>query len=147
MLGLTEPGLTRLLFPRGGGGTVTSSDNTLVIEGSCEIGVTVTLGGNDSPTASCTNGTVQFTITKTTDGSYNFTLSQTDRAGNATITAATIAWTRDTTVTLPPTPTINHAGRQSLLQQHGPGRHRRGLRERLGPYHKPEWRPDRLHGL
>ena len=68
--------------------------------------MTVTLGGNDSPTASCTNGTVQFTVTKTTDGSYNFTLSQTDRAGNATITAATIAWTRDTTVTLPPTPTI-----------------------------------------
>lgn len=80
----------------------TASGN-LALAGTCETGATVTLAGDDSQTASCAAGTFSFTIVKSTDATYNFSVTQADAAGNAS-SAATQQWLRDSSV--PATPTI-----------------------------------------
>lgn len=82
---------------------ITSSGNTLNILGSCETGATVNLSGASTASYTCASSAFTFTVTKGSDGTYNFSIAQTDPAGN-TSGSASQQWIRDTSV--PSTPTI-----------------------------------------
>lgn len=67
---------------------------TATFGGTCETGITVNVGGTDSASTTCTSGTWSYTTaTKNTDGSRNYTFTQTDPAGNQAQVSAT--WIRD----------------------------------------------------
>lgn len=81
-----------------------SMGNSLAIGGSCEASATVTLSGPENQTSACSSsGVFSFTVQGATDGTRNYTLTQTDRAGN-TSSGATVQWVRDSSV--PNAPTI-----------------------------------------
>lgn len=81
-----------------------SSDTNLSIAGACESGATVYLSGADTLSAPCAANSYSFPVTKSSDGTYNYTLSQKDPAGN-TSTNTAFTWTRSSAV--PNTPTID----------------------------------------
>ncbi len=80
----------------------TSSGN-LTVSGTCEENAVVLLSGNGSQSRSCQGAGFAFTVNEDEDGTFEFTVIQTDRAGNASATAA-LTWVRDSVV--PPTPSI-----------------------------------------
>lgn len=81
-----------------------SADSTFNLTGACETGATVTLAGDSTGSATCSGSAYSVSIgTKSSDTTYNFTVSQADPSGNASGNAS-FQWTRDTTV--PATPTI-----------------------------------------
>lgn len=71
-----------------------TSSGSLIISGNCELNATVTLSGDDSQTQICSAGSYSFTISESVDGTYNYSLSQTDLATN---TSASVSqqWIRD----------------------------------------------------
>lgn len=76
--------------------SVTNSANSLVIAGSCEANATIQYSGSAIGTTACgSNGSFSFSVNKTTDGIYNFAISQTDLAGNLSGSVSLI-WQRDT---------------------------------------------------
>jgi large repetitive protein len=80
-----------------------SYGSSLAISGACTTGYTVTLGGSGSGTITCTAGTYSLSDSESTNGTYNYTVTQTDLLGN-TSAASSLQWIRDNTV--PPTPVI-----------------------------------------
>jgi uncharacterized protein YegP (UPF0339 family) len=80
----------------------TSSGN-LTISGGCETNATVNLTGSDTQSSTCSAGSYSFTVIKATDATYNFSITQKDRANN-TSAVTNLQWIRNSTV--PPTPTI-----------------------------------------
>ena len=80
-----------------------SNGSALTLTGSCENSATVTLSGGSSQTATCSSGAFSFSVTKSVDATYNFTVLQTDLAGNDSGSASQ-QWIRDTGV--PSAPTI-----------------------------------------
>ncbi len=89
----------------------TSADDDLTISGTCEIGATVNLTGSTTSSQSCTGGgTFSFSSNKTSDGTYNYSLRQSDAVGNQSL-ATNIQWIRDTGAADPPvvtSPTSPH---------------------------------------
>lgn len=81
-----------------------SSENDITISGVCESGATVALSGADTQTATCTSDGYLFNSSKGADGTYNYTLIQTDPAGNAS-TSTSFTWNRNSAV--PGMPTID----------------------------------------
>lgn len=81
----------------------TSADTTFSISGACETGATVSLAGDSTGSTACAGSAYSLSITKSSNAAYNFTVSQTDLAGNTSGNTG-FTWTRDTTV--PSTPTI-----------------------------------------
>ena len=79
-----------------------SGETSFILSGTCQTGNTVTLAGNSSDTTSCVNSKYSFSITKTTDSIYNFTVAQTDSAGNSS-TPVALQWTRDSAPPAAPT--------------------------------------------
>jgi len=79
-----------------------SSSSTLSIDGSCENGAVVYLTGDAAANTACASGSFTFTVTKSTDGNYNFSLLQKDAATNSS-TSTTLNWIRDTTSPAAPT--------------------------------------------
>ncbi len=78
-------------------------NSNLNLTGFCEPGGTVVLYG-DSPLAQvCDAGTFSFNLIQSADGTYDYSLLQTDRAGNGSATV-TFQWIRDSSA--PPTPVI-----------------------------------------
>lgn len=71
-----------------------TNTNSVSFSGSCEIGLAVLVTGAESATTSCVSGSWSYATSKTSDGLYNYTFTQTDAAGNAATTATT--WRRDT---------------------------------------------------
>lgn len=71
----------------------TSGDSSLVIGGSCDSSINVTLSGSDAQTVACTGGLFSFTTTQTMPGTYNYLVSQTDLAGNVS-TPVGFQWNR-----------------------------------------------------
>lgn len=69
----------------------------LNISGVCELNSTVDLNGDFTDTRFCSTGSYNFLISKSVDATYNFTITQVDRANN-TSTAATLQWIRSTGV-------------------------------------------------
>lgn len=73
-----------------------SNTSTLLLIGTCENGSTVNIGGDVTTSTLCISDQFSVTIPKSTDGTYQFTLNQTDPAGT-TSTSINFVWTRDTT--------------------------------------------------
>lgn len=71
-----------------------TSSGSLIISGNCEQNATVNLTGDDTQSAVCTSGSYSFTISEAIDGTYNYSLTQTDLASN-TSAASTQQWIRD----------------------------------------------------
>lgn len=84
-------------------GSTESSGNSLAISGGCEEGAQVNLGGDDSASVTCTSAAFEFTVSKTDDSTYNFTVTQTDAAGN-TSGSVPVQWVRNSVA--PPTPVV-----------------------------------------
>ena len=83
---------------------LTSGDSTLSLNGQCETGASVVMTGSHTATTSCAGGTFSINnINQSSDGVYNYYLSQIDLATNSS-TAVTFTWVRDTTI--PATPAI-----------------------------------------
>ncbi len=80
-----------------------SSGNTLTITGSCETGATVNLSGSNTNSMTCASSAYTFTVTQNSDATYNYSLTQTDLAGN-TSSSSSLQWVRDSSV--PATPVI-----------------------------------------
>lgn len=86
----TVPVLTQTTFVSG----TYSATNSVTLGGQCEAGLSVVMSGAESATVLCTGGSWTFATNKTNDGSYNYSISQTDTVGNTASTSAT--WVRDT---------------------------------------------------
>ena len=71
-----------------------TSSNSVTFSGACESGLTVNVSGAVSTTTSCSAGSWSYATSSTTDGTYNYTFTQTDAAGNSTPLAA--SWQRST---------------------------------------------------
>ncbi len=80
-----------------------SSDNSVTLSGACETSAQVQISGDHSASLTCTNGSYSFNISKLVDDTYDFSVKQTDLAGNES-SALSFAWTRDSAV--PATPII-----------------------------------------
>jgi uncharacterized protein YegP (UPF0339 family) len=79
-----------------------SSEASLLLAGNCEVAAALTLGGDSLQTGTCANdGTFSFTVNKNSDATYNFTLTQTDAAGNASPTSA-MQWIKSSAISTPP---------------------------------------------
>jgi len=81
-----------------------SGDTLFTLSGTCETAASVTLAGAQSGAATCMNGTFQFDIGKSQNGTYDYTLAQRDRAGNTSLPRA-FRWQRDASI--PPTPVLS----------------------------------------
>jgi hypothetical protein len=78
-----------------------SNSSALVVSGSCEIGGTVALSGAEATqTTPCVAGTFAFTIHHYVEGTYDFTVLQTDAAGNSS-SSGSIQWVRDASAPTP----------------------------------------------
>jgi large repetitive protein len=77
-----------------------TSPANLMLEGTCEDNATVLLSGDSVQSQLCENSQFNFTVSKS-NGTYNFSLVQTDRAGNAS-SAANQQWVRDSSSVSPP---------------------------------------------
>lgn len=93
-----------------------TSSGSLFISGACESLATVQLTGDDTQTATCTNGAYSFTVVAATDGTYNYSVNQVDKAGN---TSASFAqqWIKDSSK--PSTPTIASPATSPYLSNNG----------------------------
>ena len=81
----------------------TSSNVNLAISGTCETGSTVSLTGDDNYSTVCTSSAFSFTVSKSTDGTFNFSLTQTDIALNSSAPVL-LQWVK--TQTAPGVPVI-----------------------------------------
>lgn len=81
-----------------------TSSGTLVISGSCETNATVNLTVDDIQSKVCSAGSYSFSISEAVDGTYNYSVTQTDLALNTSV-AATQQWVKDSTAL--PIPTID----------------------------------------
>jgi len=80
-----------------------TAPGNLAITGNCELNSTVSLTGSDTqgPYNCAGDGTYNFNVVKSTDATYTFSVTQTDRAGN-TSSGANLTWIRDSSgVTAP----------------------------------------------
>ncbi|NBX18562.1 MAG: hypothetical protein EBR09_14495, partial [Proteobacteria bacterium] len=80
------------------------SGGVLIISGACETGASVHLAGSASQSVMCLAGGYNFTVSSLSDGHHNFSVSQTDTAGNVSASSSVFQWVRDTAA--PVTPTI-----------------------------------------
>lgn len=87
-----------VLSPVGGG--VTSS-GTLNVSGSCEAGIGVDFQSDAGSQVLNCDGLFQITIAENVEGTYVYTFSQTDRAGNTSV-PVTVTWIKYTAVVNPP---------------------------------------------
>ena len=76
-----------------------SNSSSIVITGTCEIGARVNISGTTSGSQTCASGTFSFTDSQSTNQTYNYSLTQTDLAGN-TSSAANVVWQYDTVAPL-----------------------------------------------
>ena len=72
-----------------------SNNSSIAITGACEIGARVNISGDMSGSQACSSGSFSFTDSQSTDQTYNYSLTQTDLAGN-TSNAANVVWQYDT---------------------------------------------------
>ena len=85
---------------------ILTNTNTVSWTGTCEGNYTISVTGDFTGSFACVSGAWNWTTpTKTIDGTYNFSLVQTDAAGN-TSTALPLQWTRDNTA---PVFTVNQS--------------------------------------
>jgi hypothetical protein len=88
-----------------------SNGNSINVAGACENGATVNLTGASTQNVTCATNAYSFTVSKTTDGTYDLTVHQTDLAGQIS-SSVTKQWIRDTSA--PSTPTITNPASNPL---------------------------------
>lgn len=88
-----------------------SNANSLTINGGCENSATVYLAGSSTSSIVCSGNQYSFTVSKSTDGTYNYSVSQTDLAG-LTSSSKSMQWIRDTVA--PSAPTITNPAQNPL---------------------------------
>lgn len=71
-----------------------TTSSILEISGSCEENATVNLTGDDNQSTVCVSQSFTFTVSQTIDGTYSYSIDQTDLAQN-TSAAANQDWVRD----------------------------------------------------
>ena len=90
--------------------------NTVTFTGGCETGLSVVVaGGVDSGSTTCASGAWSYTtVSATSDGTRNYSFTQTDLAGNAT--AISGSWIRDTVAPIVAisSPVANYAAQTSV---------------------------------
>ncbi|MGK5088618.1 LamG-like jellyroll fold domain-containing protein [Bdellovibrionota bacterium FG-2] len=79
------------------------SNSTVTLSGKCLSNATVYLTGDATASTLCVSQSYSFEVSKSVDGTYNFSISQISLAGNPS-PAAPISWIR--TSTMPSTPTL-----------------------------------------
>ncbi len=72
-----------------------SSASTLAISGGCENNATVNVSGGATASATCANSIFNINISKSSDGTYDLTITQTDQAGLIS-SSVSQRWVRDT---------------------------------------------------
>lgn len=90
----------------------TSGDTLFALNGTCEVNATVALSGAQANTQVCAAGTFTFNLSKSTDGTYSYTLVQTDRANNSS-GSRSFQWVRNTSI--PPTPVLSSPSPNPLI--------------------------------
>lgn len=80
----------------------TSNGTSLVISGSCEEMATVSISGGMTDASACVSGAFSFTDNKSIDGTYNYSITQTDKAGNVSAPTS-FQWIKSSNVPSPPT--------------------------------------------
>ena len=86
------PGAPSITFPLS---STYHSANTVTISGTCTDNHFVEMTGDDSQTVSCNSSSFSFLVTKSVDGTYNFTLKQVSLAGISSTATASQTWVRD----------------------------------------------------
>ncbi len=86
--------------------------NSLTVSGVCESGSQVNYVGSASGNLTCSSNAFSFSYNNTVDGSYVFSISQTDLAGN-TSSAVVQTWNRDTLA--PSTPSLTQPGQNPFV--------------------------------
>lgn len=76
--------------------SVFNNQDDLVLSGSCDVGLTVSVSGAHTESALCADGSFSFSVNKTSDAQYNFTLNQVDQGLGEVSSDVSISWTRDT---------------------------------------------------
>jgi|GEM_PF-1049752 len=89
-----------------------SGDTSFALQGSCETNAIVTLSGDQSAADTCVASAFRFDLTASVDGTYDYALEQTDRAGNTGPSTA-FQWTRNTSI--PPTPVLSSPSPNPLV--------------------------------
>ena len=97
----TAPGAPGLTSPASS--PFTSSDTLLTISGTCESGATVGLTGSATGSVICSSGAFSFSVSKSVDATYQFSLSQMDAAGNVSASTG-LQWVRNSII--PTTPVV-----------------------------------------
>jgi ELWxxDGT repeat protein len=78
-----------------------SGDTLITISGVCETGATVNLTLDSTSSMLCSNSEYSFLITKNGNTTYNFSVGQTDQAGNIS-SSTLLTWNQDTNKPLTP---------------------------------------------
>ncbi|NJL24572.1 MAG: hypothetical protein HC902_04975 [Calothrix sp. SM1_5_4] len=73
---------------------VTTNSSSVTFGGACEGDQPIVVSGAETGTVSCAGGAWTFTASKSSDGSYAYTFTQSDPAGNQASVGA--SWVRDT---------------------------------------------------
>ena len=81
-----------------------STKSSVTITGACESGATLTLSGAASGSTTCVASAYSFTIPKSIDGDYTFTITSVDLAGNSSSNA--LVWKKHVIAASPPHPTV-----------------------------------------
>lgn len=96
-----------------------SGQNSLHLAGSCSTGATVTLANAYTASTACTNAQFAFTVPMTIDGDYDFTIAQTDPAGNTA--SILFHWHKQALTISPSAPTLPVVTLQNLTVTGGSG--------------------------
>lgn len=95
---------------------ISNSSASITLSGNCESGATVNITGSYANSSLCAAGSFSFSHTPAGDGTYNYSITQTDRAANTSASTAR-QWTRDTSI--PATPTITAPASSPHLSTNG----------------------------
>lgn len=77
-----------------------TNTNSISIVGSCDDGNTVYLTGDATDSITCSSSSFNFSVTKNSDATYNFSVYQ--HTGSLQSGAASVTWTRDTLAPIAP---------------------------------------------
>ena len=90
-----QPAVLPVVVLATGSNSFISNASTLTISGTCYTGATVVVSGDDSATAICSAANFSTTVSKATDGNWNFSILQ-RFDGSISSPAISLTWTRDT---------------------------------------------------
>lgn len=95
-----------------------SGGSALTLSGSCEVGATVNLSGASTQSTTCSGlSTYSFSLPAGANGTYNYSITQTDLAGNNS-NALNFQWIIDSTIPFTPVVTVPSSSNPNSLTQY-----------------------------